>query len=47
MREHLDAVILAGAQAVYLHTGEGDLAVAPYTTVAGLALDPAILGPEP
>jgi hypothetical protein len=27
-----DAVILVGAQAVYLHTGEADLAVAEYTT---------------
>lgn len=25
VREHLEAVILVGAQAVYVHTGEGDL----------------------
>ena len=31
---HLDAVILAGAQAVYLHTGDADLAVAECTTDA-------------
>jgi hypothetical protein len=30
---HGDAIILAGAQAVYLHTGTADLAIAPYTTV--------------
>jgi len=47
IREHLDALVLVGAQAVYIHAGEGDLAVAPYTTDADLALDPAILGPEP
>jgi hypothetical protein len=26
---HGDAIILAGAQAVYLHTGAADLAIAP------------------
>lgn len=44
---HLDALVLVGAQAVYLHAGEADLAVAPYTTDADLALEPARLGPEP
>lgn len=34
------AVVLVGAQAIYLHTGEGDLAVAPYTLDADLALVP-------
>ena len=28
------ALVLVGAQAIYLHTGEADLAVAPYTTDA-------------
>lgn len=42
-----DALVIAGAQAVYLHTGEGDLAVAPFTTDADLALDPAQLHPDP
>jgi Nucleotidyltransferase len=41
------AVILVGAQAVYLHTGEGDLAVAPYTADGDLALDPAVLADSP
>lgn len=40
-------LILVGAQAIYLHTGEGDLAVAPYTTDADLASVPADLLPEP
>jgi hypothetical protein len=34
-----DAVILVGAQAVYLHAGEADLATAPMTTDADLTVD--------
>ncbi len=44
---HRDAVILVGAQAVYLRTGDADLAVAPYTTDGDLVLDPAVLGLTP
>jgi hypothetical protein len=44
---HAGAIIVAGAQAVYLHTGVVDIAVAPYTTDGDLALDPALLGDEP
>lgn len=44
---HLSALVLVGAQAVYLHAGEADLAVAPYTTDGDLALDPSRLEPEP
>jgi len=47
VREQLDAVILAGAQAVYVHTGKGELQVAPYTTDGDLALDPGRLANEP
>jgi len=47
LNAHLDALVLVGAQAIYLHTGEGDLAVAPYTTDADLAVDPNALGPVP
>ncbi len=47
IRDHIEAVVLVGAQAVYVHTGEGELALAPYTTDADLMLDPAILGPTP
>lgn len=47
MRAHLDSVIVVGAQAVYIHTGEAELAVAPYTTDSDLALDPTLLGPKP
>jgi hypothetical protein len=41
------AVIVAGAQAIYLRTGEADLSVAPYTKDADLALDRSLLSDEP
>ena len=43
------AVIVVGAQAVYLRTGltDGAATIAPYTTDGDLALDPALLGDEP
>ncbi len=44
---HGPAVIVAGAQAVYLHTGATDIGIAPYTTDGDLALDPTLLGDEP
>ena len=44
---HRDAVVLVGAQAVYLRVGEADLAVAPYTTDGDLAIDPSILAEVP
>ncbi len=47
LQEHRDAVILVGAQAIYIRAGEAELAVAPYTTDADLALDPSALEPEP
>jgi hypothetical protein len=39
----LDAVIVVGAQAVYLRTGDTDIGVAAYTIDADLALAPARL----
>ena len=43
-----DAVVVVGAQAVYLHTGDAGIsAVAPYTTDADLALSPTELADEP
>lgn len=43
------AVIVAGAQAIYLRTGRGDvaIAVAPFTTDGDLALDPGQLEDDP
>lgn len=47
LASHLDAVIVVGAQAVYLRTGAIDLPVAPFTTDGDLALDPSRLEDEP
>lgn len=46
---HGKAVIVVGAQAVYLRTGDADvtISIAPYTTDGDLALDPTLLGDEP
>ena len=44
---HRDAIVLVGAQAIYLRVGEADLAVAPYTTDGDLAVDPAMLAEIP
>ena len=42
-----EALVLVGAQAVYLHTGDANLVVAPYTKDADVALDPSLLLDEP
>jgi predicted nucleotidyltransferase len=47
LADHRDAIVLVGAQAVYLRTGEADLAVAPFTTDGDLAIDPAVLAETP
>lgn len=44
---HRDALVLVGAQAVYLHTGGADLAVAEYTTDADFTVAPAELSDAP
>jgi hypothetical protein len=44
---HAKAVIVVGAQAVYLRTGEANLAIAPFTTDADLVIDPSLLGDDP
>ena len=46
---HSEAVILVGAQAIYVHTGEvgARFAVSPFTYDADIALDPALLGSDP
>lgn len=45
--EHRSSIVLVGAQAIYLRTGEADLAVAPYTTDGDLVIDPAALAAIP
>lgn len=47
LRDHLEAIVLVGAQAVYLHTGSAELATAPMTTDADIALAPDSLRDEP
>jgi hypothetical protein len=47
LSEHIDSIVVVGAQAVYLHTGAAELAVAEFTTDADLALDPDGLGSDP
>jgi hypothetical protein len=39
LREHRDAIVLIGAQAIYLHTGRADIALAEATKDSDLALD--------
>ena len=45
--EQRSAVVLVGAQAIYLHSGDADLAVAPYTTDGDVVLDPSRLRNDP
>ena len=45
--DHREAIVLVGAQAVYLHVGDADLAVAPFTTDSDLVLDPELLSEIP
>ena len=44
---HRSAVVVAGAQAVYLRAIPGVLTVSDYTTDGDLALDPALLSENP
>src|SRR5258706_14168677 len=47
LREHRDSVIVIGAQAIYLHTGAADVALAEATKDSDLALDARSLGEDP
>lgn len=47
LEPHRAAVVVAGAQAIYLRTGDADIAVAPYTSDGDVALDPSLLSDEP
>ena len=47
LHDQLDAIVLVGAQAIYIHTGGAEFAVAEYTTDADLAIDPAELHDQP
>ncbi len=45
--EHIDSLILVGAQAIYLHTGEADIAVAATTKDSDIVLNPTELKTDP
>lgn len=45
--EHRDALVLIGAQAIYLHTGGAAVALAEATKDSDLAVDPRALGDHP
>ncbi|MFK0002306.1 hypothetical protein [Paenarthrobacter sp. NPDC090522] len=47
LHEHSDAVIVIGAQAVYLRTGGIDVALAEATKDSDVAVDPRLLGDDP
>ncbi len=47
LQPHLESIVLVGAQAIYLHTGSADLAVAEFTTDADFSLDPTDLDDSP
>src|SRR5271169_6402017 len=47
LREHKDSVIVIGAQAIYLHTGAANVALAEATKDSDLALDARSLGGDP
>lgn len=47
MQPHLDAVVLVGAQAVYLRTAGRIEGYQPFTTDADVVVDPTLLGPIP
>ncbi|MGD1012385.1 MAG: hypothetical protein ABR925_07645 [Acidimicrobiales bacterium] len=44
---HGAAVIVAGAQAIYLRTGDADFAIAPFTVDSDFAINPSLLGDDP
>ena len=45
--EHQDGLVLVGAQAIYLYTGETDVPIATRTKDSDLVLDPALLREDP
>lgn len=47
LRAHADSIIVVGAQAIYLHTGDAPVAVAEATKDSDLVVDPRALGEDP
>jgi hypothetical protein len=47
LESHLAALVIVGAQAIYLHTGTTEIALAEFTTDGDLAIDPDLLSSDP
>lgn len=47
LRAHRDALVLVGAQAIYLYTGDHDVAIVTTTKDSDLVVDPGRLIPDP
>lgn len=47
LEPHLDALVIVGAQAVYLHTGSMEIALAEFTTDGDVVVDPDLLSSDP
>ncbi|ATG53096.1 hypothetical protein CFK38_03840 [Brachybacterium vulturis] len=47
LETHLDALVIIGAQAVYLHTGGTEIALAEFTTDGDVAVNPDFLSSDP
>ena len=47
LESHIDALVIVGAQAVYLHTGATEIALAEFTTDGDVAIDPDLLSSDP
>lgn len=45
--EQRQAIVLGGAQAIYLHTGDANIAVPAYTTDGDLVIEPSRLNDDP
>lgn len=45
--DHIDSLVLVGAQAVYLYTGDADVPIATTTRDSDVAIDPGLLESEP
>jgi hypothetical protein len=47
LERHRDSLVLVGAQAIYLYTGDADVALATTTSDSDIALIPARWRPSP
>lgn len=47
LESHLDALVIVGAQAIYLNTGSMQVALAEFTTDGDVAIDPDLLSSDP